>query len=231
VFRKDAIKEIIKRSRIDGGSKGANDIKSAERFYMGEFESVRKMESNDEEIPIPFSNMTVESAWGDVYFLIHLNVINTKWGLIANCAAFTDNEISGVCFLHVNNNMLTCKIPQEFHTVALKNDKKKIERSNLVGNHIREMLHIIDKSEKEVIISDTKRKLKGSKKHVLKRTKYTIVKINKKYLSKKGSGTHASPCLHSRRGHWRTLKDKKVWVRECTVGDSSKGEVKKHYVI
>jgi hypothetical protein len=40
-------------------------------------------------------------------------------------------------------------------------------------------------------------------------------------------GTHASPRLHDRRGHWRTMKKsgKRVWVRQCKVGDPSKGVV------
>lgn len=46
-------------------------------------------------------------------------------------------------------------------------------------------------------------------------------------------GTHASPRLHDRRGHWRTYKasGKRVWVRDCKVGDASKGVVFKDYRI
>jgi len=43
-------------------------------------------------------------------------------------------------------------------------------------------------------------------------------------------GTHASPRLHDRRGHWRTCKGgRKVWVKACKVGDASKGVVFKDY--
>ncbi len=44
-------------------------------------------------------------------------------------------------------------------------------------------------------------------------------------------GTHASPRLHDRRGHWRTLKKTgvRVWVRSCKVGDASRGVVFKDY--
>lgn len=39
-------------------------------------------------------------------------------------------------------------------------------------------------------------------------------------------GTHASPRLHDRRGHWRKYPSGKVgWVRECKVGDASRGTV------
>lgn len=43
-------------------------------------------------------------------------------------------------------------------------------------------------------------------------------------------GTHSSPRAHERRGHWRTCKSgKKVWVKNCKVGDASKGAVFKDY--
>lgn len=39
-------------------------------------------------------------------------------------------------------------------------------------------------------------------------------------------GTHASPRLHDRRGHLRRLRSgKNVWVKQCKVGDASKGIV------
>lgn len=45
-------------------------------------------------------------------------------------------------------------------------------------------------------------------------------------------GTHASPRLHERRGHWRNMPSgKRVWVRDCKVGDASRGVVFKDYKI
>lgn len=45
-------------------------------------------------------------------------------------------------------------------------------------------------------------------------------------------GTHASPRLHDRRGHFRTLRSgRKVWVRNHKVGDASKGTVFHDYVV
>lgn len=45
-------------------------------------------------------------------------------------------------------------------------------------------------------------------------------------------GTHASPRLHDRRGHWRTHPSgKRVWVKSCKVGDASKGVVFKDYKV
>jgi len=43
-------------------------------------------------------------------------------------------------------------------------------------------------------------------------------------------GTHASPRLHDRRGHYRKLRNGKLaWVKACKVGDASKGTVFKDY--
>jgi hypothetical protein len=47
-------------------------------------------------------------------------------------------------------------------------------------------------------------------------------------------GTHASPSLHWRRGHWRMLHrgsefEGRAWVRPCLVGDPDKGFVKSAY--
>jgi hypothetical protein len=45
-------------------------------------------------------------------------------------------------------------------------------------------------------------------------------------------GSHASPRLHDRRGHWRSLRSgKQVWVKNCKVGDASKGVVFKDYKV
>lgn len=46
-------------------------------------------------------------------------------------------------------------------------------------------------------------------------------------------GTHASPRWHERRGHWRTIKKtgKKVWVKNCEVGDKALGAVFHDYRI
>ena len=46
-----------------------------------------------------------------------------------------------------------------------------------------------------------------------------------------GSGSHASPRVHLRRGHIRRLEHKNVWVNACVVGDKSRGIVEKEYKV
>lgn len=47
-----------------------------------------------------------------------------------------------------------------------------------------------------------------------------------------GGGTHASPRKHQRRGHWRNHPTgKKVWVKDCWVGNAGNGLVFKDYKV
>jgi hypothetical protein len=43
------------------------------------------------------------------------------------------------------------------------------------------------------------------------------------------TGTHRSPRLHFRRGHWRHYEDHKTWIRWTMVGDPDLGFVEKQY--
>ena len=44
-----------------------------------------------------------------------------------------------------------------------------------------------------------------------------------------GTGTHRSPRLHFRRGHWRHYEDHKTWIRWQMVGNPDLGFVEKQY--
>ncbi len=45
-------------------------------------------------------------------------------------------------------------------------------------------------------------------------------------------GTHASPRWHIRRGHWRRLADgRRIFIRQCQIGDPAKGGVIKDYIV
>lgn len=58
----------------------------------------------------------------------------------------------------------------------------------------------------------------------------TIVKPSVATNTSSG-GTHASPRLHLRRGHFRLVRAKMVWVRQTIVGDKTKGMVVKDYKV
>lgn len=60
----------------------------------------------------------------------------------------------------------------------------------------------------------------------------TVVVTPMAFAKADHGGTHASPRLHERRGHWRSLANGRVvWVRDCLVGDPDKGVVEKDYLV
>lgn len=66
----------------------------------------------------------------------------------------------------------------------------------------------------------------------LKFTWHTVTIAPRPDPNEQKGGTHASPRLHDRRGHWRNYASgKKGWVKECKVGSPSKGIVFKDYKI
>lgn len=61
---------------------------------------------------------------------------------------------------------------------------------------------------------------------------HTVTIQPPQHKSEPKGGTHASPRLHDRRGHFRKLKSGlRVWVNPCKVGDASKGTVFKDYKV
>lgn len=74
---------------------------------------------------------------------------------------------------------------------------------------------------------------RGSSRHVASGWTYRIAEIDPfqiKMAATRLGGSHASPRWHLRRGHWRQLADgRRVFVRECEVGDPSRGGVIKDY--
>ena len=76
----------------------------------------------------------------------------------------------------------------------------------------------------------TNRRLKQKGKPLHYEWKTVIIGPSKQKRESLG-GTHASPRLHDRRGHWRTMKKsgKKVWVKQCRVGDAARGMVLHDY--
>lgn len=59
----------------------------------------------------------------------------------------------------------------------------------------------------------------------------TVVVEPRPSVEPTGTGTHASPRAHERRGHWRQLKSKRVWVKSCRVGKPSNGVVFHDYKV
>lgn len=64
---------------------------------------------------------------------------------------------------------------------------------------------------------------------------WTMVSVDPEQVKPRSpsrGGTHASPRWHIRRGHWRNLADgRRIFIRECQVGDMTRGGVVKDYEV
>lgn len=60
---------------------------------------------------------------------------------------------------------------------------------------------------------------------------YHVVKLSERHRAsaKQFGGTHKSPRLHFRRGHWRHFETHKTWIKWMLVGDPELGFVDKEY--
>jgi hypothetical protein len=83
----------------------------------------------------------------------------------------------------------------------------------------------------EEAATNRKRISKGKK--PLIEFKVATIEGKKTMMSSTPHGTHASPRLHWRRGHWRTMtkSGKKTWIAPMEVGDEDNGRVIKTYAI
>lgn len=79
----------------------------------------------------------------------------------------------------------------------------------------------------------TNRKRINKGKKPLIEFKTAVIEGKKTVMSSTPHGTHASPRLHWRRGHWRTMSKsgKKTWIAPMEVGDEDNGRVIKTYAI
>lgn len=66
---------------------------------------------------------------------------------------------------------------------------------------------------------------------------FSVIKLpaHRHATSEGAGGHHASPALHTRRGHYRTIRkgtryEERIWVRSCLVGDPARGKVEHEYV-
>lgn len=88
-------------------------------------------------------------------------------------------------------------------------------------------------SEEINIKESTNRKREKKGKKIFYSYKTLVINQEKtNSRTQSNGGTHASPRLHLRRGHVRTLKDgRKIWVQSCVVGDKESGSVGKDYSV
>jgi hypothetical protein len=117
------------------------------------------------------------------------------------------------------------------HGNVQKKDVEPIFRTACVS--LIKLQDSVSKSYKPIAqnsLINRKRKAKGKPAILFD---WHTVEIGPKEIKKEHQGgTHASPRLHDRRGHWRKHPSgKSIWVKSCKVGDASKGVVFKDYKV
>lgn len=89
-------------------------------------------------------------------------------------------------------------------------------------------------STKQVLADEVINQRRAAKGKVPCDFTYKILKIDPLQLQiprRDGNGTHASPALHLRRGHWHTYANGLKWLEPFWVGDPNRGTVHKDYSV
>jgi hypothetical protein len=220
-----------------------DDIIQAIKFDLGdEFSYIPAIDWNNEKIPVPrlpydkvyfelvsvdkkrygaiFENYGECGVCGQMLVEATFESWQNEKCLFPACLQFTQDD-DQLQIHHDNNHEL--KTAQEGAIFALYLMVKAIAVMNCSN------VKIIESSEKKLI--NKKREASGE----LPLFTYKTLHINSDEQEKqKGEkmGTHASPRVHLRRGHIRTMANgKSVWVHPCVVGDKAKGIVHKDYSV
>lgn len=180
--------------------------------------------------PLPFEKCALACEQGDMFALVLLQQIGNAVGYRA-WTIYSD----GTRIKHPLLNYVRTGNGIEVHQM----DEKKVE-SELCRELLAAVANFLELVNRNAITCakpvprksfiNSKRAAKGLGPILFDWHTVTIQPARTKAEPK--GGTHASPRLHDRRGHWRSLSSgKQVWVRNCKVGDASKGVVFKDYKV
>lgn len=132
-----------------------------------------------------------------------------------------------------------CSIPKADNSTAFA---KRIfnDEGDLIGNFLFIALLLFGYIANNNITYETVTPDAAENKKLIKAGKYPMYEYKKLVLNPEQprvvhphqGGTHASPRMHTRRGHNRKLKSgKTIWINDCTVGKSSAGVIEKDYLV
>lgn len=181
--------------------------------------------------PMPFPKMFVCSKIGNASILLRVEESETSKGEflsvigVMGFAGMGSTSIGTFAISKKNGSFQLVDIGQDI-------DKKELKNIVSVLAAFHQSLNDQVSTAYQPVIKNTytnQRLIKKGKTPSFEWKTVTIESRDSK--SQSLGGTHASPRLHDRRGHWRTMKKsgKKVWVRDCKVGDPSKGIIKHDY--
>jgi hypothetical protein len=206
------------------------------------------------EVRLPFPKMTIitcpptDGFNGKVAALVPIYVTQDHDSVLAYFVTNRKGKVDVLAFRYylqeivVNgerNKMLT-------EIIATPNQVERLGGQNAVEYFAQFYMHVITRVVYMMTISggefymckpspkdatmNAKRIRKGKK--PLLEFRMITIDGSKSGLPSTPHGTHASPRLHWRRGHWRNIKTgKKVWIDPMLVGDEKNGKIIKDYAV
>lgn len=200
-------------------------------FKMGDVGDISHINCINELCILPFENCWFEFTQSDKNKQYQLNVfvhVVVDKG-VTNAFIYVENKtICGLTYVG------SCRIPdlRQGYVVVYDNSSERI--IDLCIGCVRNFCSALNCSnvEKKKNVIDKKINDKRIKNGKLPIVEFYTLQIKKEFYDKNlhAKGSHASPRVHLRRGHFRrTFDGKCIWVQPCIVGDKDKGMINKDY--
>ena len=206
------------------------------------------------EVRLPFPKMTIitcpppEGFNGKVTALVPIYITQDHGSVLSYFITNRKGKIDALAFRYYMQEVVVDGERNKMLTEIIATPKQ-IERfggQDSVEYFARFYLHVITRVVYMMTISggefymckpspkdatmNAKRIRKGKK--PLLEFRMITIDGRKSELSSTPHGTHASPRLHWRRGHWRNTKTgKKTWIDPMLVGDEKNGKIIKDYAV
>lgn len=226
-----------------------------EPHYTQDMKSMVDAFKEVDDIKLPFSKMTIISGEKSEYRSGHLTQSSDYQDGTVNfiyCYFLSQKEDGidiDILFSKPNKSMVLIQTAKVFHNGTelefyieenpYADDNEMLERNTALKSTIV-ALYMMTLSKNSFYMSvptpeeaATNRKRISKGKKPLIEFKTAIIEGKKTLMSSTPHGTHASPRLHWRRGHWRTMSKsgKKTWIAPMEVGDEENGRIIKTYAI
>lgn len=230
----------------------------AQKFDFGDITNVTDAASKMEEGCVPYENTIVQCTNEQYNIIVH--IINNGKSCNASVYVGYRDSICGyeskwACLGHTRFEWKHDEVsiiidgqPQIHQNSSIKAKLGEYFSGNINSEYYRPMtvfwfsvsvlgaLHALScanvKTEDHAApkFINSKRVAKGKLPFFSYKTLHLAWEVNDK--GEPQGGSHASPRLHFRRAHMRTLADgRRVMVQQCLVGDKSKGIITKEYAV
>lgn len=204
--------------------------------YLTIFEDIHK--NADLLIKIPFNKtaitISVDNKINNFDFSLFLEKIeDNKIGVKTTFSARESNDFLFFYIKRKEDGKIACKQNRVGEWSIETTDKDMFNVIVLIIRALKRINETKPDGYRPIIKRDALNKKRAAKgKPLLIYDWHTVKLPNQSEKQEPQGGTHASPRAHQRRGHWRNLKSgKRVFVRDCWVGDRSLGAVFKDYQV